>query len=60
MTVSTEAVVDVTGADLLIPMTHPDGGTCDLYEAQGDAILVPAAEVPTMLDHGFVVTVGDA
>lgn len=39
----------------LIPMAHPDGGTCDRYEldAAGN-ILVPADDVGAMIEHGFV------
>jgi hypothetical protein len=38
----------------LIPMTHPDGGTCDRYEKNADGdILVPAIEAAAMFDHGF-------
>lgn len=44
----------------LIPMTHPDGGTCDLYKSDASGcILVPAIEAAAMLEHGFVVA-GDA
>ena len=40
----------------LIPMTHPDNGTCDRYETNADgAILVPATEADAMFGHGFVV-----
>lgn len=40
----------------LVPMSHPDNGTSDLYktDAKGN-ILVPASEAASMFDHGFVV-----
>lgn len=43
-------------ADAVIPMTHPDGGTCDRYEHDENGnILVPAIDAADMLGHGFVV-----
>lgn len=40
---------------LVIPMTHPEGGTCDAYEVDEDGnILVPVAEAGLMIEHGFV------
>lgn len=43
-------------AATLIPMTHPDGGTCDLYKSdKAGNILVPANEAALMQEHGFVV-----
>ena len=44
---------------VLIPMRHPDGGTCDAYKADASGnVLVPADEAAVMLDHGFVVVPG--
>ena len=43
-------------AQTLIPMTNPNGGTCDLYDTDASGnILVPADQAPAMFDHGFVV-----
>ena len=45
----------------LIPMTHPDGGTCDRYGTDADGnILVPANEAAGMFDHGFTVVSSEA
>lgn len=46
--------------DTLVPMSHPDGGVSDAYEANDKGeMLVPAIDVPAMLSHGFVVAAGD-
>jgi len=51
---------DVTGVDTHVPMKHPDGGSCDLYEVDADGVmLVPANDVPLMVDHGFAIVTGD-
>jgi hypothetical protein len=43
-----------------VPMHHPDGGCCDLYGTDTDGrLIVPAIEVPAMIEHGFLVA-GDA
>lgn len=56
--------VDPAIADLnagLVAMTHPDGGTCDAYETDADGnMLVPASEIASMLDHGFITAVAHA
>ena len=41
----------------LRPMVQADGsdGSCDLYESnKAGHIMVPASDVPAMLEHGFV------
>ena len=49
-----KAIADA--ADLLVPMTHPDGGKCDAYKTdKAGNHLVPLADVPTMADHGFAI-----
>jgi hypothetical protein len=47
---------DLIGGDTLIAMYHPDGGTADAFEsdARGN-VLVPAAEVPVLVSHGFLI-----
>lgn len=56
-----ENVVDgFIDGDTLVPMSHPDNGSCDAYETdKGGHLLVPAIEVPKMLSHGFTVAAGD-
>jgi len=44
---------DVFGG--LVPMTHPDGGACDLFEEIDGKLLVPSDMVETMTAHGFQV-----
>jgi hypothetical protein len=60
---SVEADATEINADLaatLIPMSHPNGGTCDRYESDADGnILVPASEAAAMFAFGFAV-VADA
>jgi hypothetical protein len=48
------------GGETIIRMTHPGGGTSDRYASDGDAILVPAADVPEMRDHGCVIAAAEA
>jgi hypothetical protein len=56
-----ENIVDgFIDGDTLVPMSHPDNGSCDAYETdEAGRLLVPAIEVPGMLAHGFVVAAGD-
>lgn len=43
----------------IVPMSHPDGGTCDRYDTdEAGNILVPALEAASMFEHGFVVAEG--
>jgi hypothetical protein len=51
-----DPITDLIDGETPVAMTHPDGGSCDLY-ATGDPgwLLVPAADVPFLLSHGFVV-----
>lgn len=44
---------DVFGG--LVPMMHPDGGSCDAFEEVGGRIMVPAEMVDAMRSHGFSV-----
>ena len=39
----------------VVPMSHPDGGSCDLFEERDGKLLVPSDMVETMASHGFVV-----
>ncbi|MBC2668754.1 hypothetical protein ACFOON_15195 [Novosphingobium piscinae] len=56
------SILDLNAATL-IPMYHPEGGTCDAYASEErvvdgqtvTAVLVPADEAATLLAHGFVV-----
>lgn len=48
------------GGETIVRMVHPGGGTSDRFAREGDAILVPAAEVPEMRDHGFVIDLPEA
>jgi len=41
--------------DAPVRMINPDGGGSDAYPTEGDHLIVPAADVPTMNSHGFVV-----
>jgi hypothetical protein len=42
--------------DTLIPMSHPDNGSCDRYETdKAGNLLVPANEAAAMFVHGFAV-----
>jgi hypothetical protein len=44
-----------------VAMRHPDGGSCDLYETDADGrLIVPAVDVPVMIEHGFVVAGDEA
>ena len=52
-----EVAPDLDLGVYLVPMSHPDGGTCDLYETDdAGRILVPVLEVGVMQDHGFFVS----
>lgn len=50
------ATLDLNAASV-IPMFHPDGGTCDAYESEDrdgvHVILVPANDAASMIEHGF-------
>ncbi len=42
----------------LVPMLHPNGGTCDLYKQdKAGNILVPCTEIAAMAEHGFVTVI---
>jgi hypothetical protein len=59
--VAEEPAEIVDPAAYMIPMVHPDNGTCDLYETnEAGHLLVPALEAAAMIDHGFVVVDGEA
>lgn len=52
-----DAPTDLIGGETPIAMRHPGGGTCDLYATSNPGcLLVPAADVPLLQSHGFVVT----
>lgn len=55
-----EAQATAINAELaatLIPMSHPDGGTCDLYKTDKKTgfLMVPASAAADMASLGFVV-----
>ena len=53
-------VGDLIDGGTPIAMHHPDGGCCDRYATDTDGrLIVPASDVPAMIDHGFIVA-GDA
>lgn len=53
--------VEQINAAAIVPMAHADGGTCDVYPKDDDGnILVPIADIPAMIDHGFAVVYTEA